>query len=109
MKAQAKKRVSVFLILLLVTFIVLFLECNVYFPEEIHVFSGEAVEMRTGSAYTLELPVSGNLEISGEYDAKVKLFGIIPVKNVSVDVLPETHLVPGGKTVGIKMFTRGLL
>lgn len=109
MKAQAKKRVSAFFVLLFVTLTVLFLECSVYFPPKIHVFSGETPDVRVGSAYTLELPVSSNLNVSGEYDAKVKLFGVIPVKSVSVDVLPETSLVPGGKTVGIKMFTRGLL
>ncbi len=109
MKAQAKKRVSAFFVLLFVMLTVLFLECSVYFPEKIRLFSGETPDVRVGSAYTLEIPASSNLEISGEYDAQVKLFGIIPVKHVSVDVLPEIYLVPGGKTVGIKMFTHGLL
>lgn len=109
MNAQAKKRVYAFFILLFVTLLVLFLECSVYFPSKIHVFSGETPDVRAGSVYTLEIPASSNLEVSGEYNATVKLFGILPVKNVSVDVLPKTSLIPGGKTVGIKMFTKGLL
>ena len=33
--------------------------------------------------------------------------GLIPVKEVTVNVVPERKLLPVGKAVGIKMFTKG--
>ena len=102
-----KKRVRIFSVLLIVLSTVLFVECNVYFPGEIRVMNGESVEMPKGFAYTLE--TSASAEASGDYDATVKLFGLIPVKQVTVSVLPEMQLMPGGKAVGIKMFTKGLI
>lgn len=102
-----KKRVKIFSVLLIVLSTVLFVECNVYFPGEIRVMNGESIEMPKGFAYTLE--TSAGAEASGDYDATVKLFGLIPVKQVTVSVLPEMQLMPGGKAVGIKMFTKGLI
>ena len=102
-----KKRLKIFAILLTLTATVMLVECNVYFPAEIRVMNGEEVEVPDGFAYTLE--TSGAIEASGNYDATVKLFGLIPVKEVTVNVLPEMSLVPGGKAVGIKMFTKGLI
>ena len=102
-----KKRFKVFLVLLVVTATILFVECNFYFPKEIRVMNGENVDIPKGFAYTLE--ASADVETYGNYDATVKLFGLIPVKEVTVNVLPEMELVAGGKSVGIKMFTKGLI
>ena len=102
-----KKRLKIFAVLLTLTATVLLVECNVYFPGQIRVMNGESVEIPDGFAYTFE--TSGTIETNGSYDATVKLFGLIPVKDVRVSVLPEMSLVPGGKAVGIKMFTKGLI
>ena len=106
-KLSINKRVKIFLVLLIVSAIVLFVECNVYFPKEIRLINGEKLEVPKGFAYSLE--TSSAIETYGNYDATVKLFGVIPVKEVTVNVLPEMKLVPGGKAVGIKMFTKGLM
>ena len=106
-KLNIKKRVGAFFVLLLVSATALFVECDVYFPEEIHIYDGQQVEMPKGFAYTLE--ASNTVEAYGDYDATVKLFGVIPVKEVTVNVEPEKSLTPGGKAVGIKMFTKGLI
>lgn len=95
------------MVLIVVAAAILFVECNVYFPKEIRVLNGENVEMPKGFAYTLE--ASSTTETYGSYDATVKLFGFIPVKEVTVNVMPEMELVAGGKSVGIKMFTKGLI
>ncbi len=102
-----RKRLKIFAILITLTATVMLVECNVYFPGEIRVMSGEEVEVPDGFAYTLE--ASSAIETNDSYDATVKLFGLIPVKEVTVNVLPEMSLVPGGKAVGIKMFTKGLI
>ena len=50
---------------------------------------------------------------SGEYctrtTAQIKLFGLIPVKNVDVNVYKNIMLYPGGMPFGVKFFTEGLL
>lgn len=106
-KLNIKKRVGAFFILLIVSATALFVECDVYFPKEIRVYHGQQVEIPKGFAYTLE--ASNAVETYGDYDATVKLFGVIPVKEVTVNVEPERSLIPGGKAVGIKMFTKGLI
>ena len=102
-----KRRIKAFLVMLSVTCAVLVVECNVYFPQNIRVMKGESVAIPEGFAYTLD--VSGNTEKYGDYDATVKLLGLIPVKEVMVNVVPEKVLSPCGKAVGIKMFTKGLI
>lgn len=104
---NTKKRLKAFVVLLVITATILFVECNVYFPKEINVLKGENVEVPEGFAYTLE--ASNIVEQNENYDATVKLFGFIPVKEVVVNVLPERQLIAGGKAIGIKMFTKGLI
>ncbi len=82
-------------------------ECSVYFPKSIQIFHGETVTVRQGAPYTLDASAATGNEDA--YSAAVKLFGVIPVRQVEVDVLPETAVVPLGKTVGIKLFTKGLM
>lgn len=109
MQTHTKKRVETFFIFLLITVTAMFVECDVYFPDTIKIFDGETVDVREGSPYTVDIATSTAVEANGEYNAQVKLFGLIPIKDVEISVLPTTELVPGGKTVGIKLFTRGLM
>ncbi|MBQ2676419.1 MAG: SpoIVB peptidase [Clostridia bacterium] len=44
-----------------------------------------------------------------DYEAELKLFGLIPIKTVQVDVIDEMYVVPSGKTFGIKIFTQGVM
>lgn len=43
------------------------------------------------------------------YHANVSLFGIVPVKQVTVEVMDEIKLTPCGTPFGIKMFTSGVV
>lgn len=106
-KLNIKKRVGAFFIFLIVSATALFIECDVYFPEQLNIYEGNKIETPKGFSYTLE--VSNTVETYGDYDATVKLFGLIPVKEVTVNVEPAVNLIPGGKAVGIKMFTKGLI
>ena len=45
----------------------------------------------------------------GEYGYDYKLFNSIPIKQVSVTVIPKNYVIPSGKTYGVKMYTDGLL
>lgn len=45
----------------------------------------------------------------GKLNINMKLFGIIPLKNVSVDVVPKIKVVPGGHSIGVLMRSRGVM
>ena len=39
----------------------------------------------------------------------MKLFGLIPLKSVSIDVVPKVHVVPGGHSIGVLMRSKGVM
>lgn len=47
--------------------------------------------------------------ITGDTSVSAKLFGVIPIKNVNVEVLPQDTLIPGGNVFGVKFFTKGVM
>ncbi|MBL0388099.1 SpoIVB peptidase [Tumebacillus sp. ITR2] len=46
---------------------------------------------------------------TGTADLKVKLFGLIPVKSVHVNVVPDLKVVPGGQSIGVKLKSSGIM
>ncbi len=103
-------------------------ECQLRYPKTMVLYEGERLSTGGNSAYSVDLPaaVGGVLEDSGElvsdhyqksfnmnetgvYDMTVKLFGVIPVRTVTVDVKPRLELAACGDTIGIKIFTKGLV
>lgn len=130
-KLNTRKRTKIFSVFLTIVAVFLTLECNTRFPDNINLFEGEPLLVRSSSPYTLSMPAgfSGTLENdntvtqkdisdnqqyvtvndTGSYCASVKLFGIIPVRSVNINVLEQEEIVPCGNTIGIKMFTKGLI
>ena len=54
--------------------------------------------------------VSANAEnVDATALADAKLFGVLPIKNVKVNVIEENKLVPCGEVFGVKFFTKGVL
>lgn len=45
----------------------------------------------------------------GKARMQIRLFGVLPVKNVRVEVLPQTRLVPGGQSVGVLLHSEGVI
>lgn len=43
----------------------------------------------------------------GEVNLKFKIFGIIPLKEVAIEVLPKVEVIPGGIPIGVKLNTKG--
>lgn len=63
-----------------------------------------------GSETSAVLAASENISAGdGTYKVQAKLFGTIPIKDVSVELLSETQLVPCGDVFGIKFFTKGVI
>lgn len=45
----------------------------------------------------------------GQTSLKLKLFGIIPIRSLVVDVLPEIKVIPGGQSIGVMLRTEGVI
>ncbi|MDR5658180.1 SpoIVB peptidase [Serpentinicella sp. ANB-PHB4] len=45
----------------------------------------------------------------GAFDIQLKLFGLVPYKNVRVNVVPQLDVIPGGQSIGVRMNTKGVL
>lgn len=45
----------------------------------------------------------------GQFNLKWKLFGIIPLKSIMVNVFPQIKVIPGGHSVGILLQTDGVM
>lgn len=45
----------------------------------------------------------------GQTSLKLKLFGLIPLRNLVIDVLPELKVIPGGQSIGVMLRTEGVI
>ncbi len=123
MKFFIKKISSILLILFLLILYVYV--CNVtLLPDNIVLFQGEELNLKTiyglevnsknkrGSynamltATNLSEKVSDNV---GTVNLSLDLFGTIPLKEIDVNILPRTTVVPLGNSVGLKLYTNGVL
>lgn len=57
----------------------------------------------------LKKPFSVVSSNTGEFNVNLKLFGVIPLKKVKVNVIPKTKLIPVGLTIGVTVKTKGVL
>lgn len=87
-------------------------------PENIVIFEGEKLNLKIAVGlslddYETELTASNinNKKISttGSNNLQLSLFGNIKIKNVSVDVIPKTTVIPIGSSIGMKLYTKGVL
>lgn len=46
---------------------------------------------------------------NGNYEGTVKFLGAIPIKNIDVNVIKQTKVIPCGNSIGVKLYTDGLL
>ena len=79
-----------------------------FYDESITVMSGGR---KLSGNITIDLREEFEVSTSNEAetDIKLTLFGLIPVKTVSLSVIPEKEIIPLGKTAGVCMTTDGLL
>lgn len=117
MKTVRKIFIVSFLILLLI-----YVTNITSIPENIILFQGETLEVNTVLGVSLKnkniekyeavqtsSSITADTNKVGKIDFKLNLFGGIPLKDVSVNVIPRTSVVPIGKSVGLKLYTSGVL
>lgn len=110
-----------------ITMIILLLVIYIYIvyvqsiPDNIVVFEGETISLKTILGLKADLiqedevveTISSNqssvMDSVGKKTAKISLFENITLKDVSIDVLPRTKVIPVGSIAGIKLYTSGVL
>ena len=86
-------------------------------PQNIILFQGENLKLENilGLNFRSSIETSSqdeNKKISentGKSSIEVSLFNKIFVKEIEVDVLPKTEVVPVGNIAGVKLYTSGVL
>ena len=120
-----KKLRNIFIIIgLLVIYIYV---CNItLLPSSIIIFEGEELNLRTIIGINVRRANTGTAEViqasttvdsdqdnvyssAGTFELNLDLFGTIPVKEINVNVIPKTKVVPMGNLIGVKMYTSGVL
>ena len=95
-------------------FLAIFLLGNAM-PEQFSVVTGYdlklngAVRVNTQKAQTSSSKPVAMLTPGSSYLASLNLFGLFPIKDVTVKVVDATTVIPCGIPFGIKMFTDGVL
>ena len=108
------------IILLIFLIIILIYVCNITnIPNSIILFEGEelylqtlaGVEIQNKNNYnTIQASNLANGQIAlKKQTAALKLFNIIPLKNIEVNTIPKTTVIPLGNTIGLKLYTSGVL
>lgn len=114
-----KKITKITIILLLLLSYVYICSIN-SIPKNIIIFEGENLNFKIATGLTLKSKNSKTIltasninkekiNTEGANNLNLNLFGTIPVKEVSVNVIPKTTVVPLGNAIGMKLYTRGVL
>lgn len=134
--SSRKKKLLLFTLTGIISLIILspFFMATLFFPKEIHLIKGQEhifkfnipieANVLTEDKLVLSIndqPVSDNINIdlskqftvksdeSGIIDVQLKLFGVIPLKIVKVDVISNLQLVPCGNAIGVRISTDGIM
>ncbi len=106
------KRLAKSSCVLLAAVLMLFSVYNIIIPDNVECISGEELPQFAGaSADTSAAAVSVSASDSGylTYTAEYKLFGILPVKNVTVTCVARPSLYVGGTAFGVRFKSDGVM
>ena len=116
------KRVKIYFILIILLISLIYVTNITSMPDSLILFQGETLNLNTvlgiqvkeknKNAYQTTLVSSDAIEENdfiGKMDIELELLGIIPIKEVSVNVIPRTTVIPVGSSIGLKLYTNGVL
>jgi len=111
-------------VLLVLFLVIIFIyTCNItLLPKDLILIQGERLDLKTTLGITIgkikqgeeTLQASSNINKNkvndvGTLDVSLNLFGKIPIKEMKVNVIPNTKVIPIGKAIGMKLYTDGVL
>lgn len=86
------------------------------FPDDYQSTSQNSFSLESSIPLTAKLQQSNNFIAAdyhktacGSYNANLRLLNVIPVKNVNIELVDETKLIPCGTPFGVKIFTEGVM
>ena len=112
------KKLKKFLIVITLILIYIYV-CNIsMLPNNIILMQGEVLNLNTVLGVNVKnaktVTASSNLnnsifEETGKMNLELNLFNLFSVKDVTVNVIPKSTVIPLGKAIGMKMYTKGVL
>lgn len=126
-----KKYLKLIIILTILLVLYLYVANITLMPRSITLLQGEKLELATLWGVNLKetqisnrnininkqnsiLETSGDIENNenlevGKIDMSVNLFNKLTLENVTVNVIPKTKVIPLGNSIGLKLYTKGVL
>ncbi len=123
------KKIRPILFIFLLMIIYIYVAYVTLFPNNIIIFEGESLNLNT--IYGVQIKEVGNLNSSVVTDTKtmqaatnltenkasnpgktsisLNLFNSIPLKQVEVNVIKKTKVIPLGNAIGLKLYTKGVM
>lgn len=84
------------------------IEANIQ-EEKAEVICNESEKVKENIVFSFQEPFSLCSQKKGSYDINLKLFGVIPIHRIHVNVIEERTVIPSGQTIGIEVNTNGVL
>lgn len=119
------KKLKPILLIFFILIIYIYVCCVCLVPSSIIVFQGEKLNINTIFGITISQKDKANniytaLQTStnsseektnetGTMNISLDLFGTIPLKEIDVNILPRTKVIPLGKNIGLRLYTEGVL
>ncbi len=125
-----KRKIKVILILSILIIVYTYVANITLFPKNILLMQGEKLNLATlwgikivekensnpnigmyqgGTLIEASTTEENQLTEMGKIDLSLNLFSHIPMKEVSINVIPKTTVIPLGNAIGLKLYTEGVL
>ena len=126
-----KRKITITLLLSILLIVYIYVTNITLFPDSIILMQGEKInldllmglgikEEQNSNPNIGEYQIKNLLQASsiavadeikqiGKIDLNLSLFDTIPLKEVSVNVIPKTTVIPLGNAIGLKLYTQGVL
>lgn len=123
------KKIKPILFIFLLIIIYIYVAYVTLFPNNIIIFEGESLNLNT--IYGVQIKEAGNLNSNvltdtktmqaatnltenkaskvGKTNISLNLFNSIPLKQVEVNVIKKTKVIPLGNAIGLKLYTKGVM
>ncbi len=129
---MGKFRPNVKYIFLFILILILSLSLQIsqilFYPSDFNIIKGENKDLKISFPFSVEqteesivntIYNEGNNNLNnsitlngideGNTNLKVKLLGLIPIKNYNINVIDRPMITPGGNAIGVRMNTKGVL
>ncbi len=126
-----KRKIKIMLILIILLILYIYIANITLFPKNILLMQGEKLnfvkllgiqiqevgnsnpnigQYKAGQLImTSSTTENSNLQEIGKIDLNLNLFNMFAVKEISVNVIPKTTVIPLGNAIGLKLYTEGVL